>query len=107
MPKPLKMEDFIELPDVDEMQFGRNYIRELYTPSEGYDIVQFQFWRDYLRSIAMSAFEWERVPAGIDVRAMEYIALMFGQGAMFTDEGGHLFAQAAPSNMINMYYNPN
>lgn len=107
MPKPLKMEDFIELPDVDEMQFGRNYIRELYTPGEGYDIVQFQFWRDYLRSIAMSAFEWEHVPAGIDVRAMEYIALMFGQGAMFTDEGGHLFAQAAPSNMINMYYNPN
>lgn len=107
MPKDIKPEELTEFPDFDEMQFGRNYIRQMYTPAQGYDIVQFQFWRDYLRNLAMSCFKWENVPAGIDVRAMEYILLMFGQGAMFTDEGGLLFAQAAPNNMLNMYYNPN
>lgn len=110
MPKAIKMEDMIsldDLPDVDEMMFGRRYIREQYTRDQVYDIVQFKFWRDYLCSLAMSAFKWDNVPAGIDPRAIEYILLYFGQGAMFMDEGGLLFAQAAPSNNINMFYNPN
>ena len=108
MPKQIKIEslDPEMLPDVDDMMFGRRWVRELYTPAQQYDIVQFRFWRDYLSALAMSRFEWINVPAGIDARAIEYIMLMFGQGAMFKDQG-LLFAQAAPSNNINMYYNPN
>ena len=95
-----------DCPQLEDMLAGRRYVTELYGRAEAYDHVQFMFWRDYLRSLAISCFAWEGVPGGIDVRAMEYICLMFGQGAMFVD-GGHMFAQAAPSSLINMYYNPN
>lgn len=92
----------------DIRQFGRNYVRDIYgTPSEVYDIEAFIFWQNYLTTIALSAFKWENLPAGIDPRAVEYILLNFGLGALFKDQGGHLFAMAAPSDNINMYYNPN
>lgn len=90
-----------------ELMFGRNYVRELLTASEGYDMLQYHYWKSYLTEMALSCFEWENVPAGIDTRAIEYILLHWGLGAIFMDEGGHLFAQAGASNMLNMYYNPN
>ena len=98
------MEEYI--PE-SEMMFGRNHIRRMLSHAEGYDMMQFRFWRHYLTQMALSCFEWEGVPAGIDTRAIEYILLHWGIGALFTDEGGHMFAQAGASNMLNMYYNPN
>ena len=91
----------------DEQIYGRNYIRELYSVAKGYDISQYRYWKSYLTSLALSAFEWEGMPAGIDTRAVEYILLHWGLGALFMESGGHLFAAAASSNMLNMYYNPN
>lgn len=91
----------------DELMYGRNYIRELYERADVYDFEQYRFWLNYLETLALSSFEWVGMPEGIDTRAVEYIMLHFGIGAMFTEWGGHLFAQAAPSSNINMYYNPN
>ena len=107
MPKRITMEELCELPDIDEMQFGRNYVRQLYSGAQTYSALQYRYWLHYLESLAMSCFKWVGVPAGIDVRAMEYILLWFGQGAMFLEDGGHLFAMASPSDNVNMYYNPN
>ena len=89
-------------------QYGRNYVRRvLGTQSEGYDVAQYNFWRDYLTNIALSAFEWENVPSGIDTREMEYIFLNHGLGGFFEESGGFLFAQCAPIDQWNLYYNPN
>ena len=97
---------FAYIPE-DLQMYGRRYVNELYSPYQGYDRMQFSYWYAYLTEIALSAFEWENVPAGIDTRAIEYILLHWGLGAIFTEDDGHLFAQAASSNMLNMYYNPN
>lgn len=107
MPKRLTEDQLCELPELEEMQFGRNYVRQLYSPSQSYSAAQYRYWLHYLESLAMSCFKWTGVPAGIDVRAMEYIMLWFGQGAMFVEDGGHLFAMASASDNVNMYYNPN
>lgn len=97
----------VDFVDVDEQMFGRNYLRQLYGKAEVYNHEQYLFWLNYLESLAISAFEWEGIPAGIDPRAIEYIMLHFGMGAMFREWGGFLFAQASPASNINMYYNPN
>lgn len=102
--KACELEDF---PDEYDLQFGRNWVRENYTRSESYDIMQYKFWRDYLRSLAMSCFEWVNMPEGIDTRAVEYILLMYHTGCIFEEDGGKLFAQSAPGDQINMYWNPN
>ena len=93
--------------DIEDLMQGKKHMRELLSDSQSYDHAQFQFWRAYLQSIAIAGFEWENLPAGIDSRALEYILLVYGIGAMFTDEGGILFAQASPADNINMFYNPN
>lgn len=97
---------FTYVPE-DVQQFGRRYVNELYSPYQGYDRLQYSYWYSYLMEMAIAAFEWEGVPEGIDTRAIEYILLHWGLGGMFMEDGGHLFAQAASSNMLNMYYNPN
>ena len=91
-----------------DKQFGRNWVRKVYSDTaEVYDTEAFRFWQNYLKTIALSAFKWVNLPAGIDPRAVEYILLHFGLGAMFVEDGGHLFAQCAPADNINIYYNPN
>lgn len=95
-------EDYI--PE-DELMGGRRYVRSAYGVSG--NARQRGFWVNYLTSLAISSIEWEGLPASIDARAVEYILLHFGCGALFTESGGHLFAQAAPADNVNMYYNPN
>lgn len=90
-----------------ELMYGRNHVREILSLAAGYDVMQFRYWKSYLTELALASFEWENVPAGIDTRAIEYILLHWGLGAIFIEDGGHLFAQAASSNTLNMYYNPN
>lgn len=94
---------------IDEMDLagGKSWLKEIYTPAQGYDNAQFFFWQNYLTNLAISAFEWVNMPAGIDTRAVEYILLNFGMGALFEEQGGALFAQAMPADNINMFYNPN
>ena len=106
MGKEIKAPPYVYVPEHEQM-LGRNHVRELLSPAAGYDVMQYRYWKSYLTELALSAFEWENVPAGIDTRAMEYILLHWGIGAIFIEDGGHLFAQCASSNMLNMYYNPN
>lgn len=106
MSKPIKTDPYVYVPEEDLM-LGRNHVRELLSPAAGYDVMQYRYWKSYLTSLALSAFEWEGMPAGIDTRAIEYILLHWGLGALFMEDGGFLFAQCASSNMLNMYYNPN
>lgn len=91
----------------DELMGGRNHVRRLYGRSAQLDIRQRGFWVNYLENLAIAAFDWVGLPASIDPRALEYILLTYGQGAIFTECGGHMFAQAAPADNINMYFNPN
>lgn len=93
--------------DETDLAAGKPWLKEMLTPSQGYDQQQFMFWQNYLSNLAISAFEWENMPAGIDSRALEYILLNFGMGAMFAEDGGMLFAQAMAADNINMFYNPN
>lgn len=96
--------DFIE----PEFQMtGRRYTRQFRSRARQYDLTQFNFWLNYFESLAIAAFEWEGLPEGIDPRAVEYVLLHYGIGAIFSDCGGYLFAQAAPADNINMFYNPN
>lgn len=93
--------------DESELMLGKKHVRELLDTTQSYDQLQYRFWRTYLENIAIAGFTWENVPAGIDPRAIEYIMLYYGMGALFTESGGVLFAQAAPAENINMFYNPN
>lgn len=86
---------------------GRKAVRRYLDRAEGFDLLQFEYWQSYLTQAAISAFEWEGLPAGIDPRAVEYVLLHFGIGAIFKESGGHLFTQASYGDMVNMYYNPN
>ena len=109
MTKPIREKDLIEYPFEEDQMLGRRYLMENFTgknqaPEERY---YFRVWYNALKTIALSTIKWNNVPAGIDVRAIEYILLHFGCGAMFEESGGLLFAQASFADMINMYYNPN
>lgn len=91
-----------------DMAIGRNWIREKYSNKyEYYDNQAFMFWEDYLSNIALAAFKWENLPAGIDPRALEFIFLNWGMGGLFMESGGYLFAQCTPVDTYNLYYNPN
>ena len=93
--------------DIEDMMQGKAHLRELIDKDTAYDVAQFEFWRAYLENLALAGFKWEGLPAGIDSRAIEYIMLHFGMGALFAEDGGLLFAQASPANQLNLYYNPN
>ena len=110
MTKPIREQDLIEFPFEDSQMYGRNYIRNNFTlRNSGYYQQRryFQVWYRALKTIAMSSIKWNNVPAGVDVRAIEYILLHFGCGGMFEESGGLLFAQATFADMVNLYYNPN
>lgn len=107
MSKAIKQCELVDWPDEMDQMYGRNWVRKMFTAAERFDLMQYRHWLWYLESLAIGAFKWSNVPAGIDARAMEYILLHFGQGALFMDEGGMLFAAAAPADNINMYWNPN
>ena len=103
---PNQLTDF---PFEDDLQFGRNWIIDnFYTDSINARERQYRkVWQKAFESLAMSSISWHGVPVAIDRRAIEYILLHFGMGALFMDEGGHLFAQSSFADQINMYYNPN
>lgn len=108
----IRTTDLAHLPDEcwpleEDLMLGRRHVREAFVRSDAYNIEQFRFWYGQLEALALSCFEWEGMPAGIDARAVEFILLHFGMGCLFMEDGGHLFAQAAPADNINMYYNPN
>lgn len=109
MTKKITEKDLIEYPFEADQQFGRGYLmRNFTTRAGGFEQRQyFKVWYRALKTIAMSTIKWDGMPAGIDPRAVEYILLHFGSGAMFEESGGLLFAQATFADMINMYYNPN
>ncbi len=108
MSKPIKESDLVDFPFEDSQMFGRSYVRKLFE-NKGNTLCEQQarFWERLFVNMALSTIKWNDVPAGIDTRAMEWILLYFGCGGMFTEEGGHLFAQASYSGMMNMYWNPN
>ena len=93
--------------DESELMLGKKHVRELLDSAQAYDQLQYRFWRTYLENIAIAGFTWENVPAGIDPRAIEYILLYYGMGALFTESEGVLFAQAAPAENVNMFFNHN
>lgn len=108
MSKEIREQDLVEYPFEDDMQFGRNWIREQYTRTNcATQRDYFRVWYNALQTIALSTIKWDGMPAGIDPRAVEYILLHFGCGALFSESGGLLFAQCSYADMINMYYNPN
>lgn len=106
MSKAVAAPSYEYIPESEQL-YGRNHVRAILSQAQGYDMMQYRYWKHYLTQLALSCFEWEGVPAGIDTRAIEYILLHWGIGAIFTEDGGHMFAQAGASNMLNMYYNPN
>lgn len=108
MPKPITEKEVgYQFIDVDAQQFGRRYVRALYGNQSIMDMRQYRFWRDYLLDMAIASFEWVNLPAGIPARAVEWIMLHFGAGAMFMDDGGHLFGQAVLDGNFNMYWDYN
>lgn len=98
-------EDIAEL--VQEGQYGKKYARSMLNRDQAYDVWQYQYWERYLKTLALSCFKWEGLPSSIPSRAIEWILLHFGAGAFFSEDGGMLFAQMAPSDNWNMYYDPN
>ena len=109
MAKPIREKDLIEFPFEEDQQYGRRWIRNMFTTRGGSleELQYFRVWYNALKTLAVSSIKWNNMPAGIDSRAVEYILLHFGCGAMFEESGGLLFAQASFADMINMYYNPN
>lgn len=97
--------DIAEL--VNEAQYGKKYACMLLDRDQAYDMWQYRYWERYLKTLAVSCFKWEGLPAAIPSRAVEWILLHFGAGAFFAEDGGLLFAQMAPSDNWNMYYDPN
>lgn len=93
--------------DIEDLMQGKAHLKELLDKDHAYDQAQYNFWYAYLENLALAGFTWENLPAGIDSRALEYIMLNFGMGALFAEDGGLLFAQASPADNLNMYYNPN
>lgn len=98
-------DDIAEL--TSEGQYGKKYARMLLDRDQAYDAWQNRYWERYLKTLAVSCFKWEGLPAAIPSRAVEWILLHFGAGAFFQEDGGMLFAQMAPSDNWNMYYDPN
>ena len=96
-----------EYPFEDEMMYGRNWIRGNFYLDNPDERLYRDVWMRAFKALALSSIRWEGVPAGIDKRAIEYILLHFGQGGIFQDSGGFLFAQSSFANRINIYYNPN
>lgn len=96
-----------EFLDELDIAAGRGHVARLLNRAEGFDQIQYEYWRAYLTEMALSAFKWSGVPESIDTRAMEYILLHYGILGLFTESGGHLAAQCSYSNVMNMYYNPN
>ena len=108
MSKPIRERDLIDYPFEDDQMFGRNWVREMFTANHHADLMMYErVWYNALVQIALSTIKWDGLPAGIDPRAVEYILLHFGCGAMFSEAGGLLFAQCSYADMLNMYYNPN
>lgn len=107
MSKPINEANITEWPFEDDLMFGRNWIRQEFTSMGVSQGDYYHAWYNLLKTIAMSTIKWNDVPAGIDTRAMEYILLHFGCGAIFAESGGLMFGQASFADMVNMYYNPN
>lgn len=96
-----------DLPEpTEELRYGRKYYEKVLSAAQGYDLAQFRFWKAYLRQLTISCFKWEGLPAGIPERAVEYILLTYGEGALFKDIG-FLFAASASQDALNMYFEPN
>ena len=108
MTKPIKESKLLDYPLEDEQMFGRNYIERMYyaTGNRSMEHEMAQIWERMFTNIALSCVKWNNMPDSIDARAVEFILLNYGCGALFVD-GGPLFAQASGNNMLNMYWNPN
>lgn len=96
-----------EVAELSDYAAGGKYMRQVYGRSAAYDIEALRYWRNYLQSIAISRFEWEGLPDGIDPRGFEYILTRYGQAALFMEDGGFLAAQFSNASNINLYWNPN
>lgn len=96
-----------DLPEpTEDLRWGRKYYKRYLSAAQGYDLAQYRYWKAYLTQLAISCFKWEGLPASIPSRAVEYILLSYGEGALFKDFG-YLFAASAPTTALNMYYEPN
>lgn len=108
MSKPVKECDLIAYPFEEDLMLGRKHIRDNFTAQgKVLQANQEDFWKQFLVNLALGTIKWNNVPAGIDTRAIEYILLFYGCGGIFTEQGGHLFAQASYADNMNLYYNPN
>lgn len=65
------------------------------------------YWRDLLVTTAVTAFEWDNLPTGIDSRWIEMTLLFNGMGGFFEKIPGQLaFATGAVVGKYDMYMNP-
>lgn len=101
------LEDIFDGIDISDLVAGNRYARQLDNQATGYDKKQFFHWRTHLVNIYLSSIEWEGLPGGIDPRAVEYVLMVYGCGAMFEEDGGHLFGAASMADNLNINYNPN
>jgi hypothetical protein len=93
--------------DVGEIVASGKNARRIANQAEGFNRRQFYHWRTHLVNLYMSSIEWHGVPEGIDPRAIEYVLMVYGCGALFMEEGGHLFGAASMSDRLNINFNPN
>lgn len=100
------LEEIFDSVDVSEIVASSNQARKLLNQSEGYDVRQYKHWQNHLINLYISAVKWEGLPAGIDPRAVEYTLMTYGCGALFMEDGGHLFGAASNQNGLNINYNP-
>lgn len=109
MTKPIKESKLLDYPFEDEQMFGRKYIERMYYASgnRSREREMKVVWERMFTNIALSCVKWNNMPDTVDPRALEWILLNYGCGALFEDNGGILFAQASGNNMLNMYWNPN
>lgn len=102
-----QLDDIFDGIDVNEIVAGNKAARRMENATEGFDRRQFYHWRTHLVNLYLTSIEWEGLPGGIDSRAMEYVLMVYGCGAMFEEDGGHLFGAASMADRLNINYNPN
>lgn len=100
------IDELFDSVDVSEIVASGKQARKLLSDAQGYDVRQYRHWVNHLTNLYISSVKWEGLPAGIDSRAVEYILLTYGCGALFSEDGGHLFGACSNMERLNINYNP-
>jgi hypothetical protein len=69
--------------------------------------IMYEYYYNYLKELAINAFEWEGLPDTCDVRIMELALMMFGMCVFFEDEVlGHLTLETMIAGNLDIYKVP-